>query len=137
MTIQMNASAPITKTRVLSWAGLFLTAVVLLLCSTRARAQYSDTTLYSFCALSGCADGSNIGGALVADPQGNLYGTSDTGGVYDLGTIYELTPLSGGGTPWTNTVLYSFCPQGPPCADGNSPQTGVIRDAHGNLYGTT
>ena len=137
MTTDKKVSAPITKTSVLPWAGLCLTAVVLLLCPTRSLAQYTETTLYSFCALPGCPTGSNIGGAFVADPQGNLYGTSDTGGVYDLGTVYELSPLPGGGAPWTNTVLYSFCPQGPPCADGNSPQSGVIRDAHGNLYGTT
>jgi uncharacterized repeat protein (TIGR03803 family) len=137
VTIQKKASAPITKTRVLAWVGLSLTAIVLLLCPTRSLAQYSETTLYSFCELAHCPTGGNVGGAFVADPQGNLYGTSDTGGVYDLGTVYELTPPPGGGAPWTNTVLYSFCPQGPPCADGNSPQSGVIRDAHGNLYGTT
>ncbi len=137
MTTHKKVSAPITKISVLPWAGLCLTAVVLLLYPTRSLAQYSETTLYSFCELAHCPTGGNIGGAFVADPQGNLYGTSDTGGVYDLGTVYELSPLPGGGAPWINTVLYSFCPQGPPCADGNSPQSGVIRDAHGNLYGTT
>ena len=137
MTTPKKISAPITKTSFLPWAGLCLTAVVLLLCPTQSLAQYSETTLYSFCELAHCPTGGNIGGAFVADPQGNLYGTSDTGGVYDLGTVYELSPLPGGGAPWTNTVLYSFCPQGPPCADGNSPQSGVIRDAAGNLYGTT
>ncbi len=137
MTTQKKVSAPIMKTSVLSWAGLCLTAIVLLLCPTRSLAQYTETTLYSFCELAHCPTGGNVGGGFVADPQGNLYGTSDTGGVYDLGTVYELSPPPGGDAPWTNTVLYSFCPQGPPCADGNSPQSGVIRDAHGNLYGTT
>ncbi len=118
-------------------AIVFFAAIMVVLWPQAARAQYSDTTIYSFCALSGCADGVNPEGALVADPQGNLYGTTLVGGAYDQGTIYELTSPPGGGAPWTNTLLYSFCPQGPPCADGNGPQTGVIRDTNGNLYGTT
>jgi uncharacterized repeat protein (TIGR03803 family) len=34
------------------------------------------------------------------------------------------------------TVLYSFCSAGN-CADGTAPTAGVIRDAAGNLFGTT
>ena len=101
-------------------------------------AQYSETTLYSFCALSGCP-GPDRTLAARSSPIPKAISTArrTPEALYDLGTVYELSPPPGGGTPWTNTVLYSFCPQGPPCADGNSPQSGVIRDAHGNLYGTT
>ena len=116
-------------------AVVCLAAMMVAFWPQAAHAQYTDTTIYSFCSLSGCADGANPEGALVADSQGNLYGTTLVGGAYDYGTIYELTP-NGSGT-WTNTILYSFCPQGPTCADGASPQSGVIRDANGNLYGTT
>ena len=91
----------------------------------------------AFAFFPGCTDGANPGGAFVADPQGNLYGTVLVGGANDLGAVYELTPPPGGSGVWTDTLLYSFCSQGPPCADGESPQTGVIRDANGNLYGTT
>ncbi len=132
--IDSDGTAPIAFRRIAAGV-VFFAAIVIGLWPQAAHAQYSDTTIYSFCVLSGCADGANPGGAFVADPQGNLYGTTLVGGAYDLGTVYELTP-NGSGT-WTNTILYSFCPQGPPCADGESPQTGVIRDANGNLYGTT
>ena len=117
-------------------ATLFI-ALACLLLPARLSAQYTDATIYSFCVQANCTDGANPGGALISDPQGNLYGTTLVGGAYDQGTIYELTPPPGGGAPWTNTLLYSFCSQGPPCADGNGPQTGVIRDTNGNLYGTT
>jgi uncharacterized repeat protein (TIGR03803 family) len=84
-----------------------------------------ETTLYSF---AGGSDGGNPGrGSLVLDPAGNLYGTT-TGGTY-YGVIFELTPNSGGG--WTETVLYTFDGQ-----DGGGA-SGLIRDAAGNLYGTT
>ena len=35
------------------------------------------------------------------------------------------------------TVLYSFCPTGLPCPDGESPYGGLVRDNSGNLDGTT
>ena len=104
--------------RFIATAVVCFAAILVAFWPQAAHAQYTDTTIYSFCVLSGCADGANPGGALVADPQGNLYGTTLVGGAYDQGTIYELTPQPGGGAPWTNTLLYSFCPQGPPCADG-------------------
>jgi uncharacterized repeat protein (TIGR03803 family) len=132
--IDSDGNAPIAFRRIAA-GFVFFAAIVVGLWPQAAHAQYTDTTIYSFCSLSGCTDGANPEGALVADSQGNLYGTTLVGGAYDLGTVYELTP-NGSGT-WTNTILYSFCPQGPPCADGDSPQTGVIRDANGNLYGTT
>ena len=34
------------------------------------------TTLYSFCALASCADGSRPDGGLIADADGNLFGTT-------------------------------------------------------------
>jgi uncharacterized repeat protein (TIGR03803 family) len=43
---------------------------------------------------------------------------------------------AGGAKAQTFSTLYNFCSQ-PSCADGASPQTGLIADAAGNLYGTT
>jgi len=73
----------------------------------------------------------NIGagpeGNLVADGQGNLYGTASYGGFADAGTIYEIDMQ---GMP---KLLYSFTGK----ADGSAPESGMVRDAAGNLYGTT
>jgi uncharacterized repeat protein (TIGR03803 family) len=72
---------------------------------------------------------------VVFDSQGNLYGTTAGGGAYDRGTVYELTQTLHG--KWSEAVLYSFCPGGWPCSDGDNPNGGVVLDNTGNLYGTT
>jgi len=52
--------------------------------------------------------------------------------------VFELTPPAPGKTLWTETVLYSFCVQGGSnCTDGSFPEADLIRDASGNLFGTT
>jgi uncharacterized repeat protein (TIGR03803 family) len=96
---------------------------------------WTETVLYSFCSLSGCADGAGPGSGLIFDASGNLYGTTVAGGTgscaSDCGAVFELTP-NGDGT-WAETVLHSFT--GSP--DGREPAAGVVFDAAGNLYGTT
>src|ERR1022692_4488314 len=64
---------------------------------------------------------------LARDKQGNLYGTTYGGGVYNHGSVFKVD-LSG-----NQTVLYSFSGG----ADGAEPQAGLVLDAQGNLYGTT
>lgn len=88
------------------------------------------TTLYSFCAQTGCPDGSFPSAGLVQATNGNFYGTTTTGGVNGNGTVFE---ISAGGT---QTTLYSFCSQAG-CADGSSPEAGLIGATNGNFYGTT
>jgi uncharacterized repeat protein (TIGR03803 family) len=68
---------------------------------------------------------------LIFDSAGNLYGTNEAGGLYNYGTVFELSPSSGGG--WTISVLYNFFGKG----DGAYPVGGVVRDTAGNVYGTT
>lgn len=63
------------------------------------------------------------------DKAGNLYGTTTSGGAYQGGTVYELTPS---GQTWNETVLHSF--YGP--TDGSFPSDTLMFDAAGNLYGT-
>ena len=89
----------------------------------------SYTVLYRFCSRTGCRDGADPLGALIADNSGNLYGTTSYGGADGSGTVFKLTKKG------RETVLYSFCSQG--CADGYSPSAGLVADASGNLYGTT
>ncbi len=61
------------------------------------------TTLYSFC--SQCADGAEPRVGLVQATDGNLYGTTSSGGAKGGGTIFKITPTG------TLTTLYSFCSQ--------------------------
>jgi uncharacterized repeat protein (TIGR03803 family) len=88
--------------------------------------------LYHF---KGGSDGSDPWAGVVFDRAGNLYGTTAAGGSsacssFGCGTVFELTPSSGGG--WTESVLYSFTGG----ADGSTPQAALAVDGAGNLYGT-
>jgi uncharacterized repeat protein (TIGR03803 family) len=87
------------------------------------------TTLYAFCAQSGCPDGLNPS-ALVQGPDGGLYGTTYLGGASGLGTVFKIT-LGG-----TFRTIHSFCAGGK-CPDGANPATGLFVASDGNLYGST
>ena len=79
------------------------------------------------------ADGAGVHD-VVFDEAGNLYGTSAAGGSGGCrcGSVFELTP-SGQGR-WTETILYSFTNDN---GDGRVPNSGVVFDRSGNLYGET
>lgn len=66
----------------------------------------------------------------MVDAHGNLYGTTKQGGSLGLGTVFELSPGSGGS--WVESVLFNFGG-----TLGAFPVAGLIFDASGNLYGTT
>ncbi len=88
---------------------------------------WTESVLYAF---RGGSDGGHPYGGVIVDQQGNLYGTTQ-GGAGSHGTVYKLSPGSGG--QWTETILYAF--QGG--ADGSTPYGGLVMDSAGNLYGTT
>jgi len=90
---------------------------------------YNYVQLYEFCSLSNCADGQYPEGGLKADAAGSLYGTTNGGGQFGQGTVYQLKQTNG---KWTETVLHSF--NG---TDGQSPYGNINFDANGNLYGST
>jgi uncharacterized repeat protein (TIGR03803 family) len=107
-----------------------LTAVAL--CAGSAWA--SDSSVNVIYRFQGPTDGSNPASNMIADKAGNLYGTTEYGGAGGFyGTVFELSPPSVPGGPWTETTLYSFKNDG----DGARPTGGLIFDASGNLYGTT
>ena len=89
----------------------------------------TETVLYSFCAQAACADGGGPVAGLIRDAAGNLYGTTSGGGDFacSCGVVFKVDPTG------HETVLYTF--RGG--ADGADPEAGLVRDAAGNLYGTT
>ena len=97
----------------------------------KAKGVWKEKVLHNFNAGNGKDAGSPLAG-LIFDGSGNLYGTSEFGGAYDYGTVFQLTPTAGGG--WKEKVLHSFNPNG---KDGVAPYAGLVVDASGNLYGTT
>jgi uncharacterized repeat protein (TIGR03803 family) len=80
--------------------------------------------LYSF---TGGTDGQYPNDGLVADEQGNLYGTTGLGGAFGQGVVFKLAPAG------TETVVYSFSGSD----DGGEPWGRLLLDSQGNLYGTT
>jgi uncharacterized repeat protein (TIGR03803 family) len=103
----------------------------------------AETLLYSFCSLSGCADGSLPAGGLVLDTKGNLYGTTVFGGTGHQGIAFKLSRAKQ--TPWKLTVLYNFCSK-KNCTDGSQlfsgltyvgKEAGALYDGTSPLYGTT
>ncbi len=109
--------------RISKTASLVVQAAFFLL-TAAAVASAGENVLYTFQGGNDCA----AYGTLIFDPSGNLYGTT-TGGFGSDGEVYELAHGSGG---WTETVLHSFSGN-----DGIAPEGGLVRDAAGNLYGTT
>jgi uncharacterized repeat protein (TIGR03803 family) len=80
-----------------------------------------------------CAGNNNNGGlwgGLTLDAKGNLYGTTWGGGTYGRGTVFELSPVSGG--RWKKKVLHSFNN-----SDGVLRYSTLFLDSRGDLYGTT
>jgi uncharacterized repeat protein (TIGR03803 family) len=111
-----------------TFGGTSGTGIVFELTKSQAPAGWRETILYNF---AGGNDGSQPWAGLIFDSAGNLYGTTFLGGTSNAGTVYELTPGQGG--VWTETLLYSFAGG----ADGSGPQSDLIFDRSGNLYGTT
>ena len=55
----------------------------------------TPTILFSFCAQTNCTDGANPFAGLIADPHGDLFGTSEVGGANGGGTVFEITFFAG------------------------------------------
>ena len=101
----------------------------------------SYTVLYFFNGVNG-SDGYNSQSPVIFDSAGNLYGTTSAGGsgtceqvgvVIGCGAIFKLTPSAG--NTWTETLAYSFNFASTGYVQG--PESGLISDASGKLYGTT
>jgi uncharacterized repeat protein (TIGR03803 family) len=96
------------------------------LCGTifRIAPDGSESVLYSF---KGGNDGCSSSGTLLLDDKGDLFGTTQGGGRGGLGTVFELKPSG------KERVLHSFGGG----SDGSVPNSGLIRDKQGDLFGVT
>jgi uncharacterized repeat protein (TIGR03803 family) len=87
-----------------------------------------ETILHSFAGpIDGGGDGAYSYQGVIRDAAGNLYGVTDAGGAYCCGVVYKVDSMG------HETLLYSFTGQ----ADGSGPDSVLVMDAGGNLYGTT
>jgi uncharacterized repeat protein (TIGR03803 family) len=84
------------------------------------------TTIYSFCTLVGCTDGSGPRDGMILGSDGNFYGTTYYGGANGEGTVYQITPSG------VLTTLHSF-----DRTDGNYPISLLFQATNGTFYGTT
>ncbi len=111
---------------------------------THHGSGWTFTPLYAFKGDSGLNnDPANPGARVVFGPDGNLYGTTVTGGGgrcnsfggYGCGAVFKLSPpatvCKAAFCPWTDTVLYSAAHD-----NGEEPRGDVVFDSAGNLYST-
>jgi uncharacterized repeat protein (TIGR03803 family) len=98
--------------------------------------KWKETTLHAFRG----EDGAEPYAPVTLDAEGNLYGTTSSGGPNGAGEVYELVRSSG----WSETVLLGFAfgsfqggQNGDEGPGGEFPYSGVTFDQAGNLYGTT
>jgi uncharacterized repeat protein (TIGR03803 family) len=116
---------------------------------TLSNPFWSESILHNFA--DDGIDGFSPSGGMVMDGQGNLYGTTLSGGlasdgpasqgpdgpVYEsgVGAVFKVAPSGTRAAPaGIETVLYSFSYY---TGDGWRPAEGLIIDSSGNLYGTT
>src|SRR5579863_7288615 len=97
----------------------------------------AQSVIYSFLGVQNNSDGALPQGSLLLDFNGNLFGTTSSGGISTTdcpnggGTAFELTPS---GNSWTETQQYTFL-----CTStgGSHPYAPLISDFEGDFYGTT
>jgi uncharacterized repeat protein (TIGR03803 family) len=94
----------------------------------KLNAKGSERILHSFAGPpDGDGDGAYAYTGVIRDHSGNLYGVTDAGGEYGGGTAFRLDSAG------EETLLYSFT-----CgADGCGPDSVLLEDSAGHLYGTT
>jgi uncharacterized repeat protein (TIGR03803 family) len=97
---------------------------------TPSAGGYTETVLHSF---GHGTDGAYPFGGVVVDAAGNVYGATENGGPgrecdFGCGTVYQVTPSNGS---WSENILHDF-----DVVHGYYPNSDMISDASGNLYGT-
>ena len=100
--------------------------------SKNSQGGFTYSVLHTF---AGFPDGGNPFGAPIVDSAGNVYGTTTNGGQAGCGVVYRLSPTAGG--KYHETILHSFNKFNKRNDDGCNPESYLVSDAAGNLYGTT
>jgi uncharacterized repeat protein (TIGR03803 family) len=113
--------------------GAYSYGTVFEIAKTASGYASTPTTLVSF----NGNNGANPYAGLIADANGNLFGTTQQGGAYGAGTVFEIAKTARGYAS-TPTTLVSFNGNnGSSSSNGLDPIGGLIADANGNLFGTT
>jgi uncharacterized repeat protein (TIGR03803 family) len=108
---------------------------------TRAASVAQLRDLYSFCSQPNCVDGVfPLGGLTYAgaaagqpyDGESPLYGITIGDGSSHNANVFEILPAAGG---WREQVIHDFCTNNR-CSDFEYPDTSIVEDSSGNLYGT-
>src|SRR5215831_14903438 len=82
----------------------WLVMVTVLLVSSTTAWGVTEKVLHNFGSFR--TDGSQPQTGLIRDIAGNLYGTTYVGGAFNAGTVFELSPIPGGG--WKYRIIHSF-----------------------------
>lgn len=77
------------------------------------------------------SDGAHPSSGLIIDANGDLFGTTNSGGAFEDGTVFEIANTTTGYAS-TPTTLVNF-----DVDNGGFPESSLIADANGNLFGTT
>jgi uncharacterized repeat protein (TIGR03803 family) len=103
-------------------AALLILAILLLVSINASSQAY--TVLYKFQNNGIDPQFPSWTGLFAQGRDGNLYSTSQAGGKYTYGTVFQLTPAG------KMTVLHPFA-----LNDGTHPASGLTLGTDGNLYG--
>jgi len=116
----------------IAWGVAVAVLVFAAIGENAAWAASTETVLHNF---GGRTDGFEPVATLVFDSQGNLYGTTLYGGLECMGGLgcglaFQLRPNSDGS--WSEYVIHNFTG-----TDGERPNSPLVLDSRGNVYGTT
>ena len=100
--------------------------------SPGAGGTWTETMIHAFAEDN--VDGILPQGGVIVDSAGNVYGTTVNGGTANEGVVFKLSPNGG---VWTESLLFTFIVVPPGNVVGANPESSLIFNGAGNLYGTT